>query len=138
MRRKCGSSLIETLIALALLATFVSGASILIVMNHRLTDKAQDHYSAINIAKDQIEQVRNLRNMDFAQLLALQENGVRIDKTGRIDTHGLFRRSTRITKDSHNDYLINVQVRVDLINRITRTFDGEHEMMQSYMAHMLD
>lgn len=137
IRKKCGSTLIESLFAIALLATFITGAGTTIVMTHKLSDKAQDHYTAINIAKNQLEQVRNLRRSDYDQILALQETGTRIDETGGPDTHGLFRRTTTITIDSRNDYLIEVSVRVDLLNRISRRFEGEHEELKSYIAHLL-
>lgn len=138
IRNKCGSTLIESLFAISLLATFITGAATTIVMTHKLSDKAQDHYKAINIAKNQVEQVRNLRRSDFEQILALQEAGTRVDETGTANPNGFFRRVTTITRDSRNDYLIEVNVRVDLLNRISRQFTGEHEELQSYIAHLLN
>jgi len=136
-RRKSGSSIIETLFALSLLATFISGAGKSIMMTNQLSDTAQAHYTAINIAKNQVEQVRNLRRSEFEQILALQESGVRIDETGRIDPNGHFRRSTTITKDSLNDYLIEVYVKIEIQNRVSRSFTGEQEVLRSYIAHLL-
>ena len=136
-RRKCGSSIIETLFALGLLATFISGAGKSIMMTNQLSDTAQSHYTAINIAKNQIEQVRNLRRAEFEQILALQESGIRVDENGRIDANGSFRRVTTITKDSHNDFLIEVYVKVEILDRVFRRFDGEHEELRSYIAHLL-
>lgn len=136
-RRKCGSSIIETLFALGLLATFISGAGKSIMMTNQLSDTAQGHYTAINIAKNQIEQVRNLRRAEFEQILALQESGIRVDETGRIDPNGNFRRATTITKDSQNDFLIEVYVKIEILNRVSRSFEGEHEELRSYIAHLL-
>jgi len=136
-RRKCGSSIIETLFALGLLATFISGAGKSIMMTNQLSDTAQAHYTAINIAKNQIEQVRNLRRAEFEQILALQENGIRVDDTGRINPKGHFRRTTTVTKDSLNDFLIEVYVKVEIQNRVSRSFAGEHEQLRSYIAHLL-
>ena len=136
-RKKSGSTLIEALFALGLLATFITGAGTTIVMNHKLSDKAQDHYTAINIAKNQIEQIRNLRRSDFDQILSLQETGTRIDEAGKPDPNGIFRRTTTITKSGKNDFLIEAHVKVDLLNRVSRKFEGEHEELESYIAHLI-
>ena len=135
--RKCGSSIIETLFALGLLATFISGAGKSIMMTNKTSDMAQAHYTAINIAKNQIEQVRNLRRAEFEQILSLQESGVRVDETGRINANGHFRRTTSITKDSRNEFLIEVHVTVEMQNRVSRKFDGAEEELRSYIAHLL-
>ena len=136
-RRKCGSSLIETLFALGLLATFISGAGKSIMMTNKLSDTAQSHYTAMNIAKNQIEQVRNLRRAEFEQILALQESGIRVDETGRINPNGHFKRTTTITKDSLNDFLIEVYMKIEMQNRESRNFEGECEELRSYIAHLL-
>lgn len=136
-RKRSGASIVEVLVALVMLGVFIAGAGNVIVMIRKLSDQAQAHYVAINIAKNQIEQVRNLRRSDFDQILALQESGTRVDETGQSNPNGRFRRITRITKDSRNNFLIEVQVRVDLLDRVSLQFEGEHETLKSYIAHLL-
>lgn len=135
---KRGATIVETLVALSIFALFVAGAAKVIVMQSKITDKSQAHFIAINIAKNQIEQVRNLRRSDFSQILLLQETGTRVNEKGEADPNGQFSRITTIQRDARNDFLIEVEVRVNLINRVTLNFDGEHEVLKSYIAHLLN
>jgi Tfp pilus assembly protein PilV len=138
---KNGSSITEVLVSLVLFAIFIGGACKVVTSTSAVSDKAHAHYVAINIAKNQIEQVRNLRRSDFDQILALQESNTPVDGKGQPTTEevALYNRTTTITKDTRNDYLIEVTVEVGIKDRAKWNYDnGEKEVLQSYIAHLLD
>lgn len=136
---KNGGSIVEVLVALTLFALFIGGACQVVTSTRKVSDQAQAHYVALNIAKNQIEQVRNLRRADFDQILALQESNTPVDAKGQptSESTSLFNRTTTITKDTRNDFLIEVKVEIGIKNRSTWTHTGEKEVLQSYIAHML-
>ena len=127
------------MIALAILATFIAGAARVILTHRQLADKARAHYTAINIAKNQVEQIRNMRRADYAQIFAMAENGVTVNAKGihHDDKTDKFFRITTITADAHNDYRLDIDVLVEIRNPITLGFEGESEHLKSYMAHLL-
>ena len=140
MRRKhCGgATIVETIVALTILATFIAGAARVILAHRQLSDKARAHYTAINLAKNHIEQVRNMRRADYAQIFAMTENGVPVNADGDPDSaNGKFRRTTIITVDTNNIYRLGIEVTVEIKNPITLAFEGENEHVKSYMAHLL-
>lgn len=133
-----GATMVETMVALAILATFITGAARVILTHRQLADKARAHYTAINIAKNQVEQVRNMRRADYAQIFAMTENGVIVNAEGNHDSiNGKFRRTTTITADANNDYRLDIDVLVEIKNPVTLGFEGEGEHLKSYMAHLL-
>lgn len=134
--RRRGMTIIEVLVAMSLFAMFIVGASSLMLMVRKLSDVSRSHYQAVNIAKNRIEQVRNLRRADYNQIPMAVENGVRVDDRGEPSPTGKFRRTTIITEKTPN--LIEIGVRVDILNRNTLTFDGEHEFLQSFIANVYE
>ena len=138
-KKKQGMTIVETIVALVIFATFISGAVRLIMMQRQITDKARMHYTAINIAKNRVELVRNMRTADYQQILAMEEAGSPIDQDGLPDNPLLskFMRITRIIDDPNNAYRLEIEVEVKIRNPITLTFEGENEHIKSYMAQLL-
>lgn len=136
-RNRAGTTMVETLVALAIFASFIAGAARVIMAHRQLTDKARMHYTAINIAKNQIEQVRNMRRSDYEQVSNMQEVDVRVDENGVPDSSGVFSRTTTISATSVSD-LHDVAVTVDILNPVTLQFSGENEHIRSFMAKLLE
>ena len=139
LRKHClGATVVEAIVALVIFATFIAGATQVILAHRQLSDKARAHYTAINLAKNHVEQVRNMRRADYAQILAMTENGVQVNAEGDPDsTNGKFRRTTTITVGTNNIYRLEIEVMVEIKNPITLAFEGENEHVKSYMAHLL-
>ena len=131
-KSRAGVSLVETLMALLIFATFITGASKSLMAHRKLSDKSREHYTAINIAKNRIELVRTF---EFGQQADFLENNVVIDFNGAADTDGDYRRSTTMTTASSN--LLEVAVTVEIRDRITLLFDGEQEKIRTYFAEYL-
>ena len=138
-RKHCrGATIVETIVALTILAVFISGA-VRVVMSHRqLTDKARAHYTAINIAKNRVEQVRNMRRADYSQIAAMIESDTLVDKDGDPApvNQAKYSRTTNISGTSVSE-LLEIEVIVKIKDPITLQFKGENEHIRSYMAKLL-
>ena len=132
-----GGTIVEVIVALVLFATFIAGAVKVILAQRQLSDKARAHYTAINLCKNQIELIRNLRRSDYDQLLAMEEAGVRVNAEGIKDENGKFKRFTTITPDPNNDYRLEAAITVKIINPITLEFGNENEHLTSYISKQL-
>lgn len=124
--------MVETIVALAIFAVFLTGACKLILSHRKVSDMARAHYTAANIAKNRIEQIRTF---EFDQVPGFVESQVVIDASGLPSTYGNYRRSTSISNVSSNLY--DVVVTVDIRNRITLEFTPSHETVRTFIAHHL-
>jgi hypothetical protein len=127
--RRDGISLAEVLIALFVFAASVAGLCALSVISRESSDRARDHYVAINLAKNRLERVKSF---DFAQLYLFAENRTLIDETGKPDTGGDYRRTTVVSNVTVN--LTEVRVTVEIRNRDTWAFVPGVEDIRSYVA----
>jgi Tfp pilus assembly protein PilV len=132
-RPDAGVSLVETLIALAIFATFTTGACKVFMATRRVSDMARAHYVAVNLAKNRLEIVRAF---PFDQLTAFAENNVIVNVNGEADSTGQYSRSTAVTAVSTN--LMEVVVAVNIQNRKTLKFDGGVETVASYFSKYLE
>ena len=131
-RSRAGISVVETMVALVLLAFFITGSSKIILAQRKLIDKSREHYSAINIAKNRIELCRTF---EFGQMSDFLENKITIDLNGASDTDGNFRRSTVMNAVSSN--IVEMVVTVEIRDRMSLLFDGENEELTTYFAEYL-
>lgn len=103
-------TLVEVVVALALLGIGLAGAYYAITAAMQARRFAHDHYTAALIANNQIERAKNL---PFVQLILLNENGVRVDEIGQSSAEGRFYRTTAITTPwNGNSNVAQVQVSV--------------------------
>lgn len=132
---KAGSSFVETLVALFIFALFVGGACKVMMAHRKVIDKSRNHYLATNIAKNQIEQVRNtLQTSDFDQIYNREESGVFVDANGDPDElrASVYRRKTEIVEIEPN--LAEIIVTVEILDRVKMEFDGEEVQLSSFIA----
>jgi Tfp pilus assembly protein PilV len=126
-------TIIETVVSLLIFAICAGGMGALIVQAKQLKDRARDHYIAVNIAKNRME--RSKAYMPD-QLYMFTENNLVVNSSGDPDSSGNFRRSTAVTTIQSN--LVQLVVRIDIRDRISRTFGAEQESLQTYCARYLD
>ena len=132
-RKRTGMTLVETVVAVAVLAIFSTGACKLLLSHRRISDMARAHYTAINIAKNRLELVRTF---DFDQVANFIEDKVVVDASGVPSTVGNYRRTTQISAVSDN--LLELTVTVDLRNRQTLAFTPAKEVLNTYFAKYLE
>ena len=138
-KKRAGISVVETMVALVLLAFFITGSTKILFAQRKLADKSREHYSAINIAKNRIELVRIYQNSQtdtfIEEIDFFIENNIVVDATGAPDVNGNFRRSTVPSVISSN--LVEIAVTIELRDRKTLSFDGEQETLTSYFTEYL-
>jgi hypothetical protein len=98
-------------------------------MTREMTEKARCHYCAVNVGKNRLERARVIH---FSQLSGLQESGTRVDRSGRPDPQGIFRRKTVVTNVAPN--LARIVVDVEIMDRAKLAFDAEAERVETYVA----
>ena len=133
IQKRAGMTLVETVVAVAVLAIFSTGACKLLLSHRRMSDMARAHYTAINIAKNRLELVRTF---DFDQVDNFIEDKVVVDTSGVPNTVGNYRRTTQISTVSSN--LLELTVTVDLRNRQTLAFTPAKEVLNTYFAQYLE
>ncbi|MFC1453380.1 prepilin-type N-terminal cleavage/methylation domain-containing protein [Verrucomicrobiota bacterium] len=128
-----GVTLVEVVVALFIFGILIAGMCQLLTMINEGSDRAREHYTAINIAKNRIERARV---MEWDELPFLSETNVPVTASGAPTMQqGNYRRSTIVTSVTYN--LIQVAVTVDIRNRKTRQFDGNGETVQSLIADVM-
>ena len=130
---RTGITLVETIVALTILAVFTTGVCKLLLSHRMASDMARAHYTAINIAKNRLELVRTF---DFDQVGNFIEDQVVVDASGIPSSAGNYRRTTQI--NSISDNLLELTVTVDLRNRKTLEFTPAKEVLNTYFARYLE
>lgn len=131
-KSRAGIALVESLVALTLLAVFLAGATKILLSHHEMSDMARAHYTAINIAKNRMELVRTF---DFGQVDDFLEDKVIVDSSGTPSTLGNYRRSTQVSSVSAN--LLELAVVVEIRDRKNLSFNGKQEYLTTYFAQYL-
>lgn len=130
---RAGMTLVETVVALLVFGICVAGLTSLVLTGRELSNKARDHYTAINIAKNRIELARAY---DFERIGDFRESVPRdVNEDGSYSGNGNFRRSTLVATVSTN--LVRMSVIVGIRNRRTLAFSGEAESNNTYVARDL-
>jgi len=98
-----GMTLIETLGAVCILGICIGGVCALVVQAKEMTDRARDHYTAINIAKNRMELAR-ARGYDA--LGDFSEPPTVVDRKGSPDDEGDYQRNhcLEYCRQSQGDY----------------------------------
>jgi type II secretory pathway pseudopilin PulG len=131
-KNRAGMTIVETMVALVVLAVFITGTCNLLMSYRKMSDMARGHYTAINIAKNRMELVRTF---DYGQLNNFIEDDVIVDASGLADAEGLYRRTTEISNVSSN--LMELKITVDLRNRESLEFNPANEQLSTYFAKYL-
>lgn len=128
-RARRGMSLIEVVVAVAILSIVVGGVAWMVIMVRNVSDQARDHYIAANIAKNHIERARII---EYDVLEDFEAADVVVDEGGTPDSSGRFRMTTSVSQVNSN--LKEVAVSVEIRNRVTVDFEGEEEQMSTFLS----
>lgn len=128
--QKRGGGLVETMVALMVMATTVTGACGIAVQTMQVSDLSRAHYAAATIAKSRIERMRCL---PFDSLDLQAESNVRVNTSGMPDVAGPYRRTTTVRGVTSD--LKEVAVTVQVQDRITLKFGTEKEQVTSLVAN---
>jgi len=122
---------VETLVALTIFATFIAGASKMLLSHRAIADMTREHYTAVNIAKNRVELARTF---NFADLEGFGETDVVVDALGDpvASSDGNYRRSTAINLVTNN--LVQLTVSIDIRNHKTWAFDGASQEVESFIS----
>ena len=126
-----GMTLVEVVVALFIFALVTAGMMKLMSVVSESSDRAREHYQAVNICKNRIERARSF---DFAQIHTFEEDKVLVDKNGQPADDANFRRTTVVNEIGTN--LVEMIVTVEIRNRKTWEFDGVSEHVRSMLANM--
>lgn len=128
-----GMTLIEAVIALFVFASCIAGACAVVIKARELSDTARLHYTAVNLARNRIEQARTFR---YNELPYLVENQTVVGVKGVPDSTGDFRRTTTISNVMARLALMTVTV--EIRNKYTTRFDGKAEEVSTYLADYME
>lgn len=131
-----GTTLVETVVSLFILALFIAGSCKTIIAHRKVVDKARAHYTAVNIAKNQIEQIRNtISRIGYDQISNNAESNIQVASDGEINNLGKFMRTTEIIKI--DDGMSEIIVTVQIMDRIKLEFGKEQEVLRTFIARPL-
>lgn len=109
-RIKTGFTLIETVIAVMILALVMGGAYQSVCATARLSQKARLHYIAMHIANNRLERARNYA---FYNLPLMADSNYVVNVQGAPDDKGEFRRTTIVTTNVAGN-LTKLEVKVQI------------------------
>ena len=130
-KSRAGVTIVETLIAVSLLALVVAGAAKLITSTDGLADIARDKATAAQILKNRYERMTMTDYSDIK--LWAQEEQV-VGENGLPDPEGRFSISTEITQATTN--LVKVIISVDTRSRRTLRFSGNPLQISTFLTEM--
>lgn len=133
VRARDGLGLVEVVIALFIFAAMVAGMCGLVLIARESSDRARDHYVAVNLAKNRLERAKSF---GFDQLSMFAEDKVRMNSQGVQTPNGDFRRTTIVSNVTPN--LTEVRVTVEIRNRETWEFVPGEEDIRSYVANVTE
>ena len=113
MKNKKGLTLVEVIVASALITLAVGGIIGVLIQNASTGQSIDYTYVATNLAKSRIERLREVRrDKGYTELATCQESNVSINRKGVPDSNGNFERTTTIDTTTHGPGLTGVTVTV--------------------------
>jgi len=130
-QRVGGFTIVETVIAIMILAMVMGGTYQLVYSTARLTQKARLHFLAMHIANNRLERARNF---SFMNLPLMTDSNQVVNDQGALDDAGVFRRTTTVVTNA-NGNLTKVTVKVNLKNLMTGGWNtNEYESVSTYLT----
>ncbi len=130
-------SIIEVLLAIAILTVSLAGAYTMVVMCKRMLLSARDHYVATTLCLARVERARDIAY----PLLGLLEEvapGTVMDQDGAPDANGNYRRTTLIQANTPEEGVTRLEVTVVMRNRRTLQFNvhDQERMTCAYTTYL--
>lgn len=126
-----GMTIVEAVVALFVFGLFMASACKLIIIAREAAGRAQDHYGAINLAKSRIERLQGFQFLILDQCAETMQYKNR-DGSDGDSASAIYRTSTYISNVTVN--LKWVMVDVEIRDRVSLDFDGEHEEIVTYVS----
>ena len=123
--------MVETLLAISILAISIGGGAKMVVMSSKLSDMSSDKNTAINLAKNRIERISV---SDFNDFEMWRGTNVVSNAQGHPDPEGHFRINTEVTYPITN-LLAEIVVQVHSKNRVTLQFDNAPEVITTRISN---
>ena len=130
-KRRSGITLVETVIALTLLALVLSGSYKIVVLSSSMNRSVRDHYVAVTLARSRIERAKNFA---FVDLATLEEDRVVVDYNGTPNTQGHYRRTTVVQQDASSPLVSDVEVTVEIRNSRTGWDNPKKEVITTKLT----
>ncbi|MBN2163950.1 MAG: prepilin-type N-terminal cleavage/methylation domain-containing protein [Pontiellaceae bacterium] len=130
-KKRAGVSLVEVLIAVALISVAASGAAKLVVSTKRLGDTAMDRRVAVQLIRNRVER---MDLSDFSDLDMWSVDRLIVDESGVSDSAGRYRLTTEVTHPYTN--LAQVYVKVETKDRMTLQFGTMTEEVTTYLSNL--
>ncbi|MCM8782148.1 MAG: hypothetical protein NC828_03760 [Candidatus Omnitrophica bacterium] len=100
MKSKKGISLTEVVMAIGLVAICIGAIVGLVVQSVELGSGSEYAFTAMNLAKNRIERIREIRrDLSYTRLSEMAESDVIVNSDGVPDPNGNFKRTTIIAVD---------------------------------------
>ncbi len=133
MLEQDGMTLVEVMVAMALLAVFTTAALGALIQVARASEDVRLRTTAAALAWSRVERARN---MDFDEIDNLVEAlpGSIIDAIGLPDIDGAFRRRTSVNTITNGFPMKHVRVDVWPRDRRTNTFSGQPENVETVIT----
>jgi len=119
-----GISIVEMVVAVAIVVVFLAVAYPVITRSHFLVRRGRDHYLAVAIGLASIEMARK---QDYPLLPRLAESQRLVNDQGNYDGAGRFRRTITVRPDTPVRGVTEVVVDIDIRDRRSGQFLGETE-----------
>ena len=134
-RGRAGMTLLEIMIASALMLLFVGVALAVLTQTARTLDQVQVRTEAAALAWSRLERARHI---DYTALDTLVEPtpGIRINALGQPDEGGRFIRNTTLAEVAGALPMQHVRVSVQVLDRDGTTVRGEPEIMETIITQV--
>jgi prepilin-type N-terminal cleavage/methylation domain-containing protein len=132
-RLRRGMTMVEVVIATALILVVMSGSYLLIIRSAELSRSARRHYIAISLAKNRLERARNFL---YGDLKLMAESDLTVNDNGNPDPDGRFRRTTTVDTN-YSASLTEVIVTVKIRNPHTGLFTPDNETIRTLFTEYL-
>ncbi len=128
-----GVTLVEVMVATAILILALAGAYNLVSLSTRLARVARNQYLATTIARSRVERAQTF---DYVDLHLLAEDGLLVNEYGAPDQYGEFRRTT-LVNTNYDALVTSFEVTVEIKTVATGHFEGLEEAVDTLFTEEL-
>ncbi len=134
--KRCGVTIIESVVASLLLGLLFMGAFAMVTQATLMMRQARNHYIASTLCLARLERARDF-DYSLLPLMVEAEPGVVVDQNGAVEPDGGYRRSTRVRVGWPSPGVTFMAVRVDIRDPRTGQFGVASESMSTMFTEYL-
>lgn len=133
-RSRSGSTLVEALVSVILLAMGIAGSCRVMLMSRMLSDASTDQYISLQLANNRLECINNT---DFGDVMMWANSNMVLNASGQPAPSGRFRMSTDVSfPDQVITNYAQVSVSIAIRNRKTLLFDRPARQFATYVTEL--